>query len=95
MRRQRREHTVHEAGIVTPRVAGRKDARRAVMRIDNAQLIARRLLHCIVKHHRHGTRADGLAHLVEWDMRIAVRILRQQHARGVTRRPAQPVDELG
>ena len=31
--RQRREHTVHEAGIVAPRVARREDARRAVILI--------------------------------------------------------------
>ena len=63
--RRRREHTVHEAGIIAPRIAGRKDARRTVVWIDNTELIARGLLHCIGKQDRHGTRADGLAYLVE------------------------------
>ena len=86
-RRRRREHTVHEAGIIAPRIAGRKDARRTVVWIDNTELIARGLLHCIGKQDRHGTRADGLAYLVEWDVGPAMGVLRQQHARGVARRP--------
>lgn len=88
VRRQRREHTVHKAGIIAPRVAGRKDARRAMVWIDDAELIMRGLLHCIGKQDRHSTRADGLAHLVEWDVGPAMGVLRQQHARGVARRPA-------
>ncbi len=80
-------HTVHEAGIIAPRIAGRKDARRTVVWIDNTELIARGLLHCIGKQDRHGTRADGLAYLVEWDVGPAMGVLRQQHARGVARRP--------
>lgn len=85
--RRRREHTVHEAGIIAPRIAGRKDARRTVVWIDNTELIARGLLHCIGKQDRHGTRADGLAYLIEWDVGPAMGVLRQQHARGVARRP--------
>ena len=78
---------VHEAGIIAPRIAGRKDARRTAVWIDNTELIARGLLHCIGKQDRHGTRADGLAYLVEWDVGPAMGVLRQQHARGVARRP--------
>ncbi len=85
--RQRREHTVHDTGIITPCVAGREDARRTVVWIDNTELIVRGLLHCIGKQDRHGTRADELAHLVEWDVGPAMGVLRQQHARGVARRP--------
>lgn len=85
--RRRREHTVHEAGIIAPCIAGRKDARRTAVWIDNTELIAHGLLHYIGKQDRHDTRADGLAYLVEWDVGPAMGVLRQQHARGVARRP--------